>query len=387
MLAVLAGGCTGELFVGDAGATGGDAGAPPPTVDAGVRPLDAAPGTDAGPPAPVTDAGPPTGSDAGPPTGACVGVTCGAGERCEPRSGACVCADGFMDVGGRCAPVAPGDPSTRTADEVCTAWRDGHVIDAPMAYTPDGMCGLGTVTPGVHEDVVRRASLFRWLAGLGPVTENVADRTAMQECAVMMSAAGALDHMPEPDWPCYTADGARAARFSNLSLRFGGHPAEAIDQLMRDCSRPPCSTGIGHRKWQLYYGLGSIGIGAAQVEGASFLGTCIGIANGGGTSFRPWVAYPNPGPAPLETTDRLWSFHPGESGFSVSGGEASVVRVSDGASMPVTSTATGSFGLPPGAVVWSLDGWTAEAGETYRVTIAGLRDGDVTYDVEVVDCR
>jgi len=291
-----------------------------------------------------------------------------------------------MDVGGECVASSPGDPAGRTTAEVCAAWDDGHVVDAPSPFTPDGMCGRGTLDEQAYGDVVRRANLYRWLAGLGPVTENTSQRTAMQECAVMMSAAGALDHTPAMDWPCYTADGAGAARLSNLSLLFSAGPAESIDQFMRDCSRPPCSTGVGHRRWQLYYGLGSIGIGSAAVVGSTFLATCIGIAGGGGTSFQPWVAYPNPGPAPIETTGRLWSFHPGERSFSVSRGEASVVRVSDGMSMAVTSSSSGASGLPPGAVVWSLDGWVAEAGETYRVTISGLSGGDVTYDVEVVDC-
>ena len=32
-------------------------------------------------------------------------------------------------------------------------------------------------------------------------------------------------------------------------------------------------------------------------------------------------------------------------------------------------------------------GWTAEAGKTYRVTIAGLTGGNVVYDVKSVTCN
>ena len=65
--------------------------------------------------------------------------------------------------------------------------------------------------------------------------------------------------------------------------------------------------------------------------------------------------------------------------------DAIITRVSDGADMPVILGQTGGFGPPP-ALRIEPDGWTAEVGETYRVTIRNLREGDISYDVLVVDC-
>lgn len=375
-------GCTGEIRRGAPGeGTGRDAGTP--TADGGpwVPRGDGGPGTDAGrggdAGTPASDGGPAE-TDAGP-TGACVGVTCPTNARCDSATGDCVCREGFVDNGSGCEAPPAGDPATRSTDEVCAQWRDGHVENARPAWIDDGTeCGPGTMPEEAIADTVRRTNLFRWLTGLPPVIHNEGTHDAMMECAAMMSANGGLSHDPPMSWACWTAEGAAAAGRANIAWGYTS-PASAIDGYMAD-SRTP---SLGHRRWILSRNLGAIGIGFSAVGGRP--GQCLGIVGGGGTSSdRAWSAYPNPGPAPIETTRDAWSFQ----AYTVRMGSdtsARVVRASDGTELPVTTDLTGGFGPPPTLSI-TADGWSATVGETYRVTITNLADGDITYEVEPVGC-
>ena len=79
-----------------------------------------------------------------------------------------------------------------------------------------------------------------------------------------------------------------------------------------------------------------------------------------------------------------WSFQ--THGISLSAGSsATVVRVGDGMTLPVTTRQTGGGG-PPNSLVIVPDGWTPQAGQTYRVTVDGLSVGEITYEVTLVEC-
>ena len=53
--------------------------------------------------------------------------------------------------------------------------------------------------------------------------------------------------------------------------------------------------------------------------------------------------------------------------------------------LPVTTRQTGGGG-PPNSLVIVPDGWTPQAGQTYRVTVDGLSVGEITYEVTLVEC-
>ena len=61
------------------------------------------------------------------------------------------------------------------------------------------------------------------------------------------------------------------------------------------------------------------------------------------------------------------------------------MRLSDHANLAVTKQ-TLDQGYGQDAISWVPSGWTAMAGETYRVTISGLAGGDVVYAVKPVTC-
>lgn len=370
-LALVLGGCTGVLSVERGDTDSGVVIQTPdaaPGVDAGSG-VDAGPGVDAGTPAP--DAGRDAGRDSGP-VDPCAGVTCGANARCV--SGACRCDEGFVEMGGACVALPPGDPAGRTQAEVCDAWRTGHVENASPAWTAGPTtCDPGTMAPAAIDDTLRRVNMFRWLAGLGPVPHDASRHQELMECAHMMSVNGMLSHSPPSGWTCYTSGGAAAAGRSNIALGYPT-PGAAIDGYMAD-SRTP---SLGHRRWILSGRLGNVEIGFAG------RGQCLGVFGSGGSTDRQWTAYPNQGYAPIQTASYTWSFHVNSITLSRDA-TAEVVRVSDGATLPVDSYYIEGLG-PPVSLGFTPNGWRAAAGETYRVTIRGTSAGDVTYEVHVVSC-
>ena len=62
------------------------------------------------------------------------------------------------------------------------------------------------------------------------------------------------------------------------------------------------------------------------------------------------------------------------------------MRASDNANLAVTRT-TLSQGYGHDAVSWAPMGWTPTASETYKVTIAGLTGGNVSYAVKPITCN
>lgn len=372
-VAIVALACEGELSSGprdDAGALVPTDGGP--REDDGSTGLDAGPGTDRdGGPSPL-DAGP-TPVDSGP-ADPCATVTCGANARCDPATRACVCDPGFTMSGASCVAIPPGDPAGRTASEVCTQWRDGHVENAsdPWNEVAGDMCAPGTLTAEAIDDTLRRVNLFRWMVGLDPVGGDPAQHPDDQACAVLMSVNGMLDHTPPTSWTCWSSAASQGAGSSNLALGVGS-PGDAIDLYMDDSG----VASLGHRRWVLNGPLGRVGIGFAGNA------QCLGVFDMSGASDRDWTAWPNPGPVPLAAIDPIWSFHSNR--MSMGSATVTVVRVGDGATLPVTVTHPPD-GYGPSTVAYRPMGWSPAVGERYRITIDGVSGGPISYETEPVTC-
>jgi uncharacterized protein YkwD len=323
------------------------------------------------------DAGTPIERDAAMPDGGpddpCAAVRCGSNAHCS--AGTCVCDEGFVDSGGGCTSLPPGDPAGRTQAEVCDAWNAGRVENASPAWTEgSSTCDAGTMAEDAIDDTLRRVNMYRWLAGLPAVPHDASRHQELMECANMMNVNNMLSHTPPDSWSCYTAGGAGAAGRSNIALGYPT-PGSAIDGYMED-SRTP---SLGHRRWILSAGLGSVEIGFAG------RGQCLGVFGGGGSSDRAWTAYPNQGFAPIDLAFAPWSFQANTIGID-GGTTVEVRRMSDGASLAVTvSFIGGGFG-PPSTMSFTPSGWTPSAGESYQVTIRGTSEGDITYEVSLVSC-
>lgn len=311
---------------------------------------------------------------------------CGAHEHCELQTMTCVCDPGFVMQGDVCTAVPPGDPTTHTQQDVCDRWSDGHVVTTPDALVSSGAdCDAGYLAQGALDDTLTRMNMFRWLIGLGPTGDDPDMNASSQLCANLeawYTWQGGSPHSPSPsDSICYTAEGAATAGQSNLAWG-SGHPAQAIDQFVVDNGNLDT---MGHRRWIFNPPLDPVGIGYWTGGGTYNDGMCLMVFGSGGSGpFPAWTAFPPPGFVPLEITGWPWTFHGSDS--AIASATASILRVDDNTPLDVTMHSL-SQGYGPTTAAWTLDGWSAEAGKTYRVTVSGLSGGDVVYDVKPVSCN
>lgn len=310
---------------------------------------------------------------------------CGQNQYCEAATGTCQCSPGFLSQNGSCVPAPPGDPSTRSEAEVCKQWKDGHVVSAPNPLMTSGAeCDAGSLSQGGLNDTLLRINMFRWLAGLGPTTDDPARNAGAQLCANLESwwdwSSGQSPHFPPASSKCYTADGASYAGMSNIAWG-SGHPAQAIDQFMEDNGN---ETTMGHRRWIVNPPLGPVGIGYWSGGGQYGNAECLNVFGMSGGGPNPdWVAVPNQGIVPIEMATWTWTFHSNLGG--VPGAQVSVLSVDDNLPLDVKMLPL-SQGYGEECTSWVPQGWQPQAGKTYRVTVTGVSGGDIVYDVKPVTC-
>ncbi len=308
----------------------------------------------------------------------CAELNCDATEICDATNESCVCREGFIDNGTACVMAPAGDPATRTKADMCAKWTDGSTPRAASPWETDGLeCGPGVMPRAAIDDTLRRINAYRWLSGLANVTDNPDQHDAQMECAAMMSKEGALSHTPGPNYACYTQAGAGSAGSSNIAYGYGSSAA-AIDGYMDDGRVP----SLGHRRWILNAPLARVGIGFSKSGNRP--GQCLSVFDRSGTTDRDWTSFPNQGPTPMVIARYIWSFqhYGGGVGQNTS---ATVVRVSDGQTMPMMNEVLGGGGLPS-TLKMTRDNWDVVADETYRVTITNLNGSDLTYEISPVNC-
>ena len=256
-------------------------------------------------------------------------------------------------------------------------------------------CQAGTISPDFQDAVVRRINYFRALAGVpaGVVLDPVLNAKD-QEAALMMSVNNALTHFPPVSWSCYTADGAEAARNSNLAIgRFG---SSAIDAYMEDFGSG--NAAVGHRRWLLYPQTQTMGAGDVPATGPLRSANAVWVFDGhfGGprpVTRTPYVTWPPAGYVPYPVVYSRWSFSYSDANFS--GATVSLTR--DGLAVPViTEPPSGNTG--ENSLVWypadlnpnTPHAWPRPTSDTvYEVAVRGVlvvgSSRDYTYQVTVFD--
>jgi hypothetical protein len=196
----------------------------------------------------------------------------------------------------------------------------------------------------------------------------------------MMDANNMLSHDPPTTWTCYSDLGAMGAMTSNIS---GGPGVSSVAAYLIDTGN---ETTFGHRRIVLSNSLGPIGLGSTGQGGAS----CMQNIGGTGKAGKMWVAWPPPGPFPMQAygtgtrtlSQTGWSVQTTRS-IALTG--ASVTVTSAGADKPMTmSQLTGSYG-ESNAIRLVPMGWTPAAGQSYTVTVSGVST-PISYTVDFVDC-
>jgi hypothetical protein len=315
----------------------------------------------------------------------CATVQCGTNAMCNVVTLQCECAPGFAKNGVNCVAIAPGDPRTHTQVEVCGQWTGGHTQSAGASWTAGpSQCDPGTLSTAAIADTLKRANMFRWMVGLGPVTENVAQRATYMAGAAVASwnppGTVANPHFPPPDAKCYTAAGSQGTSTANLGW---GNPtaADAMDQYMIDRGNEQT---FGHRRWLMNPSLGKVGIGYYAGGGPYGSAQCLGVFDGSGSGPSPaWVSFPPPGFVPLETATWDWTFH----GAGADRAQMQVRRKQDAANLAMQRmTLSGGYGSYD-TIAFRPSGWRPSAGDTYEVTVSNLTAGTVTYEVKPVACN
>ena len=270
------------------------------------------------------------------------------------------------------------------ADEVEPAWT-GNVAG----------CQAGAVSPVFQDAVVRRINYFRALAGIpAGVTLDPEFSAKDQEAALMMCANNSLNHFPPVSWSCYTADGAEAARSSNLAI--GRLGSSAVDGYMEDFGAG--NAAVGHRRWLLYPQTETMGTGDVPATGSLRAANAVWVFDSNYGGPRPatqndYVSWPPPGYVPYQVVYPRWSFSYPGADFSAS----TVSLTADGRSVPIiTESISGNIG--DNTLVWYPSGlnpnspyrWPRPVSDTvYEVNVRHVLVGgaarDFSYSVTVFD--
>lgn len=280
-------------------------------------------------------------------------------------------------------PTTPADtgvgpvtgPEARTRAEVCARW----VVDRAPGPSPEwtagsSQCAAGTVASATQPAALRILNGYRWLVGVDPVTIDNALEAQQQSCAVMMAVNNMLNHTPPASWTCYSAAGSMAAGSSNLALGTGAFGSVGLYINER-------GSDLGHRRWCLFHQLGATYFGTANRA------SCMQVfRRNSGASTPNFVAYPNPGPAPIETfSSGVWHVQEARYRFS-STGTVTVTNAGTGAAMPITmNPVAGGYG-GGNAIAWRPNGWMPAVGTTYRVEVRPTTGMAFSYTTTPVMC-
>lgn len=347
-------------------------------LDTGTAPVDAgmldATTPDGGRP----DSGP---VDSGPPPAPyCGDQSCDSNETCtdcEVDCGPCACPAGFILNAGRCAPDSPEPFVSRLQSDVCTHWQTEFVQNVGTEWTAvsGDMCDLGEVSEASHANALRRTNLYRWLAGLGPVTEDVSLRSTQQACAVVQKAQSGLDHTPPNTAPCWTQEAYNGASSSNLA-QSGGGLARSVDLYVGDRG----VASLGHRRWVLNPSMVETTFGYKPPY------SCMYSFSRGQNTPQNVQAYPPPGYVPVQAAPGTWSFRMDSISF-VAGTTVVEMNV-DGAGWETMTSGVVGGGYGAGPVLgWEAPANTWSAGKVAQVRLTNAQNATYGYTVVFAGCN
>ena len=248
--------------------------------------------------------------------------------------------------------------SNQAKDVVCSRWACAHANLVAARWDGDALrCAPGMIDERAHKTALGLVNAYRFLAGVPEIEPEPRWDGPAQECALLAHANKKLSHTPTRDWACWSDRGARA---SGVSLVANRSAPLAIDAFIED---PGNDETMVHRRWLLSEKVHRLGLGStsgytcALVDGRQWdavppprrTGADAGATadagagpvekgaeidagvdpNGGGASAeevpepsagtelegdtsaeksaaepREWVAWPPPGPVPIDAIRR-----------------------------------------------------------------------------------
>ncbi len=270
----------------------------------------------------------------------------------------------------------------RSAEATCARWKaDTANLDEGTWSGSVDDCTVGDISADGRDNALRLFNLVRWLADLPAVVTEEARNQQAQACALMMEANMELSHEPPTSWKCYSEAGAKGASTSNISS--GPGVSSVLGYMVDDGNL----AHFGHRRIILGNGLGPIGLGSTGKGGAS----CMQNIGGKGTATKEWTAWPSPGPFPVQAYADMYRRSLDTTGWSIQSkkidlGAAQVSVTSGGQSKPVkVEQLSGTYGDSK-AIRIAPDGWKAETGASYSVSVSGTNP-PIAYEFQLVDCQ
>lgn len=270
-----------------------------------------------------------------------------------------------------------GGGSPETAKEVCERYQAAFSSkdEGQWSGNVDG-CEPGDISKEARDRALAQVNFIRWLTGLKSVTTDPALDKKAQACALIMHANGQLSHNPPSSWKCYSAEGADAAKKSNISS------APGVSSVLLYMIDPGNDTTIGHRRWIVANRFGPTGLGSTSKSSCMF--TIGGKQNGD----REWTAWPPPGVFPIELNSNGWASMD-KTGWTIQSDSIAF----DGKSIKVKANGEDqsvdiaqllpNFGAR-NAVKITPKGWKMSAGTKYQVTVEGT---DIDFEFEAVSCK
>ena len=285
---------------------------------------------------------------------------------------------------------------------MCGRWACSRQQLTAASWSGDATsCAAGKVDEEARERALRLVNAYRFLAGVHEVEAEPRWEEPAQQCALIAHANRRLSHTPPRDWSCWSDPGARASAVSLIANRSA---PLAVDPFIED---PGNETTMAHRRWLLSEKIHRVALGSttgyccALVDGRQFdqrgaEGEPVTPApdpEGAGdevtarTAPRDWVAWPPPGPVPI---DALRKTKIDATGWTVQSSNLDL----DGAMVDVKVAGARRrvkvFGLERTlgsltAIRFVPDGWSTEVGERYdvRVRKPGFA---IEYAVEPIRC-
>jgi len=249
-------------------------------------------------------------------------------------------------------------------------------------------CEGGQTAMAYETATLLRVNYYRAMAGMpASITFDQTLNEKALAAAVMMSANNQLSHYPTTEWLCHTPEGAEAAGNSNLALGSAG-PA-AVDNLMFD--RGDNNAAVGHRRWILFPGIQTMGIGNVDPPSDSRYSPAqvLWILDAKAfTGSRPatreaFVSWPPAGFLPRLLTPERWSFSSPDADFSL----ATVTVQSAGENLP-TRLEPVMDGFGDNTLVWITERPAPTANEDTRYTVTidnvGMAGKPARFEYDVI---
>lgn len=299
---------------------------------------------------------------------ACAGLECGLDPLFGTSCGGC--GSGYFCLAGACQQGTP-------AQEACARFNQDRKQMTEGGWSGSiGQCQAGSMSDQWQQSALLNVNLYRWFAGLEPLSVNANWIPGQQACALLLDANNSLSHNPPGWWSCYSQSGAASAGKSNIATM----PAVvAGDLYMID---PGNESTMGHRRWILSNWLSQTAFGSTSDY------SCMATQqSGGGVANAAWTAWPPAGYYPLDWHDMGWTDTDStgwtiqSDSISLSGKQVTVVE--NGQSRPVTVSNLSSGYGSKYAIKLTPIGWQMKANSTYTVKVSGT---NIVYDIDAVDC-